>query len=116
MTLNKQDTIEILLMQPKEIPHELLLIISNFFQKREKIKKGYFAILQFPNTIEQPDFLIAIDASSEVSNEVNLLKNYLFEISFDTKMKKIAIVNVEQNYFLNYFSKIKPFYERNNAI
>ena len=112
MNQNNQSNFEVLLMQPKKLPHELLLALSRFFKSQMDIRKAYFAIAQFSNSLDSMDYLIAIDVKTNVANEIKKVKKYLDKANFDTGGKKVAIVDVHHDPFESYFSKISPFYKK----
>lgn len=108
---NNKLNVEVLLMQPNEIPHELLSSLVRFFRNSSNVNKAYFSVAQFSNSFDSTDFLIAVDSDMDVCSEIDKIKKYLSEISPDTDRKKVVIVDVSQSPFNNYFSKIRPFYE-----
>lgn len=107
---NARSDLEVLLMQPKDVPEQLLTALSKFFNKRDNINKAYFALAQFSNSLESPDFLIAIDADIDASREIGEVKKYLAYNSLDTGGVRVAIVDVAQKPFSVYFSKKQAFY------
>lgn len=114
MKQDRQLSLEILLMQPKEFPIELLSVLNKFFSSRNNIQKAYFSIVQFSNSLDSVDFLIAIEANTDVAGEIDKVKKYIPNYMCDMKKMKVVVVDAEQQPFNNYFSKIKPFYEVDN--
>ncbi len=112
MNQNKQLNLEVLLMQPKEIPKELLASLSTFFKSRMGIRKAYFAVAQFSDSLDSMDYLIAIDAETDLADEIRKIKKYLDKINLDTGGKKLAIVDVNHNIYGGYFCRTSPFYKK----
>lgn len=111
MNSNKEN-IEILLMQPINMPRKLLSALSCYFRNDRNIEKAYFATAQFSNSLDSMDWIIAITAKNNIENELVKIKNYLLKNDVDTDGKRVAIVNVNQNRFSEYFLKIQPFYNK----
>ena len=112
MENNNQANVEILLTQPINIPEQLLSSLSYYFIMNSNVQKAYFAMVQFSNSLDSMDWMIAISAKNNIENELVKIKNHFVENDIDTNGKRVVIVNVTQNEFSEYFSKIQPFYTK----
>ena len=112
MAPNSNSNIEILLMQPIEMPNELLSLLSNYFRSTANISKAYFSIVQFSDRLESDDYLIAIDANlkADIDLEIEKVRKYVSTITLNTHGKRVILVDVHQTPYDSFFQKKKPFY------
>ncbi len=104
----KRDT-KVLLSQPKDDPHQLIMALSSYFKQQKKVVKAYITQIQYPELDKETYFLLALEST------INL-KDFFSEISLiiqDTvpHNKHVDMCQVGCNKeFDSYFKKIKPFY------
>lgn len=112
MNQNKQSNLEVLLMRPKEQHDELLSNLSRFFKNQSSIRKAYFAVAQFSDSLDSMDYLIAIDVKANTASKIKETTKYLDKINIDTGGRKVAVVDVNDAPYNSYFAKVSPFYKR----
>ena len=104
---------QVLIGQPKYYPHDLVFILIEYFTLNSEIKKAYLGCIQYPNTSDGIKILICIDTNADIYKIISMMSEKLDSIFMKSN---VDFIDFNESQFKNYFSKIKPFYERNDAI
>lgn len=110
MTNQKTNNNEVLIGQPIDYPAELVLSMKNIFNLEKRIQKAYLACIQYPDPQVAPKILIGLEVTGDIeiiiSNILAYMENY--------DIKQLEFIDATKGQFMNYFSKIKPFYNLGN--
>jgi hypothetical protein len=107
MTESNDLPLEVLLMQPKDKPKELLALLLKYFKRNKFIDKAYFSIGQFSNNLNGLDFVVAIKITRQeaIGEEISKVRLYLADTDFPSDNNRVVIVDQTQPPFLSYFTK-----------
>ena len=108
-----QEETQVLLGQPADYPDKLVDSLRALFEKQEKVKAAYLALMHDPSVDERPHLIIGIEADGEVEPVIREAGVVVADLAPGGEPIDLMAVRRGDTGLSEYFvEEVKPFYER----
>ncbi|MCQ4088359.1 enhanced serine sensitivity protein SseB C-terminal domain-containing protein [Saccharibacillus sp. JS10] len=103
---------QVLLGQPKQLPHELLSVLANLFETLPEVKMAYLAHYYHPETGDPPHTLIAIEVEHRWDQVIERVVNQTADIHMPNPPVDFVQLDGTSGLESYFESDCIPFYEK----
>lgn len=108
MKNQKINNTQVLVGQPVNYPNELISSMKNIFEFQTGVQKAFIACIQYADPKSSSKILVGLGVNGDIEKIISDIRIQIE--NYDTN--QIEFTDAVNGKFNNYFSKIKPFYNR----